>query len=140
MTDSGYYPAVGVWSVMPKLMGGTRVVPWLAVDDLGAVAARGFADPERFIGADIPLAGDIKSVDECRAIWTEVNGRRPRSIPMPVWLFERVAGHARKDLPPMWRWLRTGSVPDDTGPTRSIHPAARTVREWMEEQCASTTS
>ena len=50
----GYYPAVAVWSVMPKLIGGARPVPWLAVDDLGAIAARAFADPDRYIGADIP--------------------------------------------------------------------------------------
>jgi uncharacterized protein YbjT (DUF2867 family) len=134
MTDKGYYPAVGVWGVMPKLMGSARVVPWLAVDDLGAIAARAFADPDRFIGADIPLAADIKSIDECRAIWADVNGGQPRKIPMPAWLFARVAGHAGKDLPAMWRWLRTGSVPEDTAPTLSIHPEARTVRQWMEER------
>jgi hypothetical protein len=32
--------------------------------------------------------------------------------------------------------LRTGSVPEDTGPTREIHPAALTVREWLERRRA----
>lgn len=134
MTDKAYYPTVSVWHVMPKLMGSTRTVPWLAVDDLGIIAARAFADPTRYIGADIPVAGDLKSIDECRAIWEDVYGRRPRGFPMPVWLFERIAGYAGKDLPIMWRWLRTGTVPEDTGPTREIHPAARTVRQWLENQ------
>jgi hypothetical protein len=31
----------------------------------------------------------------------------------------------------MWRWLRTGTVIHDTGPTRQIHPGALTVREWL---------
>ena len=136
MTDPAYYPQVAVWHVMPKLMGEDRVVPWLAVDDVGAIAARVFADPGRFIGADIPLAGDIRTLAECRALWTEAKGRRPRSFPMPVWLFERIAGHAGKDLPVMWRWLRTGSVPEDTGPTREIHPGALTVKQWLERQPA----
>lgn len=134
MTDKAYFPAVAVWQVMPKLMGSTRTVPWLAVDDIGAIAASVFVQPERYIGADIPLAGDLKSIDECRAIWQEVHGSRPRGFPMPVWLFERVAGHAGKDLPAMWRWLRTGSVPEDTAPTRDIHPDALTVRGWVERQ------
>jgi len=138
MTDKAFYPQVGVWHVMPKLMGSTRVVPWLAVDDLGVVAARVFADPARFVGADVPLAGDIKTIDECREIWAEVRGRPPGKFPMPVWLFERVAGHAGKDLPIMWRWLRTGTVPEDTGPTKAIHPGARTVRSWLQEQAAAT--
>ena len=134
MTDGSFYPAVGVWSVMPRLMGTSRNVPWLAVDDLGAIAARVFADPDRYIGADIPLAADIKTIDECRAIWRDVRGGDPRSFPMPVWLFERVAGHAGEDLPTMWRWLRTGSVPEDTGPTLDVHPAALTVRDWLAKQ------
>lgn len=134
MTDKAYYPPVAVWHVMPKLMGSRRVVPWLAVDDLGVIVARVFADPAKFIGADIPLAGDLKTIDECRSIWADVEGNPPRSFPMPVWLFERIAGHAGKDLPAMWRWLRTGSVPEDTGPTRELHPGALTVREWLESR------
>lgn len=137
MTDKAYFPMVSVWHVMPKLMGGARTVPWLAVDDLGAIAERAFADPGRYIGADISLAGDLKSIDECRSIWEEVHGRRPRAIPMPVWLFERIAGHAGKDLPVMWRWLRTGTVPEETAPTLAIHPEARTVRSWLEQQAVA---
>jgi uncharacterized protein YbjT (DUF2867 family) len=136
MTDKAYYPQVAVWRVMPKLMGEHRTVPWLAVDDIGAIAARVFADPARFVGADIPLAGDLRTIDECRSIWAEVNGSRPSSFPMPAWLFARIAGSAGKDLPVMWRWLRTGSVPEDTGPTREIHPAALTVRGWLERRRA----
>ena len=136
MSDAAFYPPVAVWHVMPKLMGATRPVPWLAVDDLGAIAAQAFADPDRFVGADIPLAGDVKSIDECRTIWAEVHGKPPRSFPMPAWIFQRISGHAGKDLPVMWRWLRTGVVPEDTDPTRTIHPGARTVRQWVEEQRA----
>jgi uncharacterized protein YbjT (DUF2867 family) len=137
MTERAFYPPVAVWHVMPKLMGSTRVVPWLALDDLGAIAARVFADPGAYIGADIPLAGDVRSIDECRAIWAAVAGRAPRRIPMPVWVFERIAGHAGKDLPVMWRWLRDGSVPEDTAPTRAIHPGVLTVREWLDRHYGS---
>ena len=128
MTDPAYYPPVSVWSVMPKLMGVDRKVPWLAVDDVGAVAAAAFADPQRFVGAELSLAGDVRSIAECRTLWREAHGRVPRGIPMPVWLFTRVAG---ADLPTMWRWLRTGTVPLDPGPTRAVHPGVRTVSEWL---------
>ena len=140
MSDPAFFPPVAVWHVMPKLMGRGRVVPWLAVDDLGAIVAKAFADPSGFIGADISLAADVKSIDECRSEWTRVFGRRPRSFPMPAWLFERVAGHAGKDLPVMWRWLRTGSVPEDTSPTREILPGALTVTQWLERQREASAS
>lgn len=128
MSEKAFYPAVAAWHVMPKLLGSATAVPWIAVDDLGAVAARVFAEPLRFVGRTIPLAADSRSLDECRAIWKEVRGRPPRRLPMPVRMFERVAG---TDLTTMWRWSRTGPVSLDTGPTREVHPAALTVREWV---------
>ncbi len=134
MTDKEFYPNVTAWHIMPNLAGTTTQIPWLAVDDLGAVAAKVFADPERYIGQDIPLAGDVKSLAECRAIWAEVQGKPPSSFPMPVWLFKRIAGPSGKDLPIMWRWLRTGDVPKDPAATRSIHPGTRSVREWLEKR------
>ena len=131
MTDKDFYPQVSVWHVMPKLMGSSTRLPWLAADDVGAIGAMAFADPERFIGLDTFLAGDRGSLDDAAALWVELTGKRPNGFPMPTWLFERVAG---KDLPIMWRWLRTGSVPLDTAPTRAIHPGARTMRAWMAEK------
>jgi uncharacterized protein YbjT (DUF2867 family) len=128
MTDKDFYPQVSVWHVMPKLMGRDRALPWLAADDVGVIGAAAFADPDRFVGQGIPLAGDVKTLNECRQMWAE-RGIKPRGLPMPVWLFERVAG---KDLPIMWRWLRDGDVPLDTGPTHVVHPTAQTMQAWMD--------
>ncbi|MBC9822620.1 hypothetical protein [Terrabacter sp. MAHUQ-38] len=44
-----------------------------------------------------------------------VAGHRPRSFPMPVRLFERIAG---KDLTTTWRWLRTAQLDIST---RTLH-------------------
>lgn len=131
MTDKGYYPAVSVWHVMPKLMGGDRPVYWLSVDDLGAIVARVFSDPGRFIGADLELCADVKTIDECREIWRAASGKPPRSFPMPVWLFEKFVG---TDLTTMWRWLRTAPFSADPRTTRQILPGALTVKEWVAAQ------
>jgi uncharacterized protein YbjT (DUF2867 family) len=128
MTDKDFYPQVSVWHVMPKLMGWDRALPWLAADDVGAIGAAAFADPNRFVGQEIPLAGDVRTLSECRQMWAE-RGIKPRGYPMPVWLFERVAG---KDLPAMWRWLRNEEVPLDTGPTHAVHPEVKTMGAWMD--------
>ena len=137
MTDKEFYPNVTAWHIMPNLAGSGTTIPWLAVDDLGAIAAKVFADPDRFIGQDIALAGDVQSLADCRAIWTKINGKPPRGFPMPVWLFKRVAGPSGTDLPIMWRWLRTGDVPKDPDTTRAIHPGALTVRQWLERRGAA---
>lgn len=133
MTDKAFYPPVSTWYVMPKLLGGDTPVPWTAVDDLAAVAAAVFADREGFVGRDLPLASDLRSIDECRAIYRDVTGRRPRSFPMPVRMFERVAS---RDLTRMWRWWHGAQPHVDTGTLREIWPDALTVREWLERQKA----
>lgn len=60
MTEKRFYPAASVWHVMPKLMGASRPVGWLAVDDLAVVAAKAFADPGTFVGREIPLTSDVQ--------------------------------------------------------------------------------
>jgi uncharacterized protein YbjT (DUF2867 family) len=128
MTDSTFYPAVSTWRLMPMLTGADLPIAWICLDDLGAIAAKAFADPGRFVGLDLQLAADIRSNAECRELWRRVMGRPPRRFPMPVWLFERITG---TDLTTMWRWLRAANVQFDTAATREILPTARTVEAWL---------
>lgn len=131
MTDRDFFPAVSTWSVMPRLLGAGRPLPWLCADDLGAIAGRAFTEPERFVGVDLRLAADVRSLDECRAIWREMTGRRPRGFPMPTWMFERFVG---ADLTSMWRWLRTADLDVDPADTYALLPAASTVRAWLSRR------
>jgi uncharacterized protein YbjT (DUF2867 family) len=134
MTEQKFFPPASTWHLMPKLMGSTRPVGWLAVEDLAAIVAKAFGDPARFIGSDLPLASDVQSIDDCRAIWREVTGKPPRRFPMPRWLFERFVG---TDETTMWRWLRANEIDLDTAPTLATHPGALTVREWLRRTKAT---
>lgn len=133
MTDPAFFPAVSTWQVMPKLMGAERQVGWLCTDDLGAIVARVFADPDRFVGNALSLASDSQSIDACRLIYQEVMGKPPQRFPLPGWLFARF-GFVGRDLSAMWRWLRTASLEIDPAATRAIHPVALTVNEWLRQQ------
>ena len=128
MTDKGFYPAVAVWGVMPRLAGGDRPIGWLSTDDLGRIATHVFLEPDRWAGADLSLAADVRTIDECRALWQEHTGHRPRGLPMPTCLFERFVG---PDLPIMWRWLRDHDLDLSVETTRALLPDALTVPEWL---------
>jgi uncharacterized protein YbjT (DUF2867 family) len=128
MIDPTYYPQSSTWYIWPKLMGTERQIPWLSVQDLGAIAAKAFADPEKFVGKDLPLAADAESLAEIREIYREVHGKYPSRFPMPMFLFEKFVG---KDIPNMWRWLRTNPVSLDTSQTYEVHPEAMNVRTWL---------
>ena len=128
MTDKAFYPAVGTWRIWPKLAGDRRPIPWVAVDDLGAIAAIAFARPEEFVGKAMGVASDVQSLAECRALHRDVMGHGPRTFPMPIWLFDRFT---RKDITTMWRWTATHDVDLDTSVTRAILPTASTVKDWL---------
>ena len=128
MTDPAYYPQSSTWYTMPRLAGTERKIPWLSVQDLGAITARAFANPDEFLGRDLPLAADAQSMAELRQIYQEVRGKNPPRFPMPLFLFQKFVG---KDIPNMWRWLRENPVSLDTEPTYRVHPQALTVRAWL---------
>lgn len=128
MTDKDLFPSMAVWSVMPKVMGADRPVPWICVDDVGSIAANAFAEPARFVGTELPLAADVRTVGECRTLWRAAFGRSPRRLPLPTWLFERFAG---KDLTTMWQWLRDDPFTADPELTRELLPGALTVPQWL---------
>ena len=56
------------------------VQPFVAVDDIGAAAAAAFADPARFDGVQLELAGDLQTFREAAAILSEVLGT-PITLP-----------------------------------------------------------
>jgi uncharacterized protein YbjT (DUF2867 family) len=131
MTDKDLYPPIAAWHLMPRLVGEDRPLPWLSAEDLGAIAARVFGDPATYTGTDLGLAADVRSLAQCREVWRDVAGRSPRRTPMPLWLFERFVG---PDLTRMWRWLATHDVEVDVEQTRSIHPGAETVEEFLRRR------
>lgn len=131
MTDKGYYPAVGTWRIWPRISGEDRGIAWLAVEDVGVIAASVFARPESYLGKSLVLVADVKNLAECREMYREVMGKPPNTFPLPIWLFDRFT---RGDVTDIWRWVKTGEFVVDTAPTRAIHPAALTVSEWMLRQ------
>lgn len=135
MTDKSYYPAVGTWRIWPRVSGEDMGIAWLAVEDVGTVAASVFARPGSYIGRSLTLVADVKSLAECREIYRDIMGKPPTTFPLPVWLFDRFT---RGDVTAIWRWVRTGQFELDTAPTLAIHPAALTVREWMVRQRENT--
>jgi uncharacterized protein YbjT (DUF2867 family) len=129
MVDPTYYPQSSTWYIWPKLMSTDIKIPWISVQDVGVIAAKAFANPDVYLGKDLPLAADARSLAECREIYRRVRGKDPQRFPLPMFLFEKFVG---RDIPNMWRWLNTHPVSLDTSQTREIHPEALTVEAWLE--------
>ena len=102
LSEKEFYPAMATWGIEPKIVGWDLPIPWVSVHDLGMAVANIFEDPEKWIGQDIPMCGDIKTLGESKAIFTEIDGKNPQRIPLPLWLFSKMAGN---EFIEMWRWM-----------------------------------
>jgi uncharacterized protein YbjT (DUF2867 family) len=141
MSDRAFYPALGVWGAEPKVVGWELALPWVAVRDVGIAAARIFQEPEEWIGREITVFGDVKSLAECRAVFQAIEGRRPARIALPLWLFKRMAG---EEFVLMWRWM-VGWI-SANGPeallekvrlSRELNPALLDVEGWLAAKKAA---
>jgi uncharacterized protein YbjT (DUF2867 family) len=127
MTDRAFFPPVGVWHAWPRLAGWDFRVPWLSCHDLGRVTERVFSHPERFVGRELRLAAEVRSLGECREVYARVRGRGPRRLPLPMRLFERFA----PDTAALWRWACEARPEAGPEETRSVVPDVLTVEQWL---------
>lgn len=109
-------------------------VQMIAVDDIAAVAALAFADPDRLHGRTVELAGDQLTMRAAAAAITEATG-------VPV-RYEEVSESEAAALGPevlnVWRLSREGdSWRADIPALREIHPGLRTVDRWLTDTGAA---
>jgi len=130
LTDSRYVPLVG-WGMMRRIVGTQQPVKWIAVEDIGAVAAAAFANPGSFIGQKVSMAGDTVSIAEARAVFKKVAGKAPFSLYMPAMAFGRLVS---KDLLTMWYWLHDHTLDADVDATRKIHPGVMSMETWLKQK------
>ncbi|MDQ7053771.1 MAG: NmrA/HSCARG family protein [candidate division KSB1 bacterium] len=102
LVDPGVAPVF--WHLAPKLIGWQKPLPWVATEDIGAVAAQAFQNPERWAGRTLEIVGERRSLGEARSIYRSIHGRAPFRLPMPLWAFKRLVG---KELAIMWQWQAT---------------------------------
>lgn len=103
MVDRSFAPALSVWGVEPRIVGWDRPLPWVALDDIGRVAAGALVEPVPAAGATVELIGDVRSLRSCRDLLA-ASGRRPRRAPLPTPLFRAMVGD---EFLEMWRWITT---------------------------------
>lgn len=101
LSEKEFYPAVGAWGVSPQILGWDTPLPWVAVRDLGIAIANIFEAPETWIGRDVNMCSDVKSLEQCHTIFTAIDGKKPLRVPIPPWLFGKIA---QEELVQMWEW------------------------------------
>ena len=105
-------------------------VQMIAVDDIAAVAALAFADPDRLHGRTLDLAGAQLPMRAAAAKISEATGIPVRYEEIP----ESEAAERGPQIHNVWRLTREGdSWNADIPALREIHPALRTFDTWLAE-------
>ncbi len=127
--DNLYDRSMGGEMSFPVLAGtlGRRPFEMMAVDDLGGIAAEVFSQPKRFIGSRLDIAGDRKSVEEMRAIWREIVGRRPPGYAIPN-LFTRFLN---KDFAEQLSWQAKSGWSFPLEQAKSVYPSIQDFRRFL---------
>lgn len=129
LTEKQYVPPAN-WGMLKKIVG-ERPILWVAAEDIAAAACVVFADPARYAGTTLELAGDRRTIGEARAVFERVDGKRPRSLAMPRWLFGRLVS---RELLTMWEWLASNDFAGDVAATRTLLPGALDLESWLRRK------
>jgi len=88
-------------------------------------AAMAFADPAKWIGRAIELAGDELTMNETAAVFSQVTGHKVNYVQMP---WDKSLEMQGKELTMMFRWLNDVGFNFNIGELRKIHPGLRTLK------------
>jgi uncharacterized protein YbjT (DUF2867 family) len=102
----------------------------IAVEDIGAFAARVFAAPERWIGQAVDLAGDALTMEETAATMSRVAGRPVRYVQMPWADFSARAG---TETTAMFRFFDDTGFVADPGLLHAEVSAALTLDAYLRQ-------
>lgn len=136
MTSKEFFPSLGAWGMMPKIVGWETPLPWSSATDIGTTIANVFENPDMWIGRDIHLLSDVTSMRACQQIFKAATGKKPFGLALPVGIFNKMAG---PEMVEMWRWLaeylaviEIDKLKAEVDASRKICPDLHSVADWLK--------
>jgi uncharacterized protein YbjT (DUF2867 family) len=102
----------------------------IPTDDIGAIAAAAFEEPDKFVGQSIEIASVELTNPEIAEIFGRVIGRPVRYKKLPMLLVRLFMG---KELHQMFRWYNQAGYEADIPALRSSFPNVKltSLEEWL---------
>jgi uncharacterized protein YbjT (DUF2867 family) len=122
--DNVLDPKMGGSALFPTLAGSLRPdTPFhlVAVDDLGAIVATMFLDPQRYLG---------RKVNAMKEAYRRASGRHPKWYAYPAWLIRWLAPEFARQL----RWHNDVNWHFSPDEARAIVPGMRTFEQFLRER------
>jgi uncharacterized protein YbjT (DUF2867 family) len=134
--ENYYIPAVEKALLGGKLLDAIRAdksYQLIASDDIGAFAALAFAEPARFIGKAIEIAGDELTNPEIAATFSRVLQRPVTFRRLPLFMTRLVLG---KEFYEMFSWFNDSGFQADIAGLRRDYPEIKltTLEAWLRRE------
>jgi uncharacterized protein YbjT (DUF2867 family) len=113
---------------LPQPLSPDTTLQQIAVDDIGAFAARAFADPDAWIGRSVEIAGDEMTMTKLAQTFSRVIGREVRYVQVPWEAFEQQVG---EELTVMYRWFESDGYEADIAALRALQPGLVGVESFL---------
>jgi uncharacterized protein YbjT (DUF2867 family) len=94
LSGAGRYMTLGLIGAIL----GQKKLQFIATEDIGIVAAKAIAEPERFSGKTIDLAGDELSAEEVQAVFKKATGQFAGKAPLPGFLAKFMLNYDLKQM------------------------------------------
>lgn len=104
----------------------------IAADDIGAIAAQAFADPDAFKGKAMELAGDNLTFPQVAQLLTEVSGNPIQYAEQPL---EQVGAYS-PEMAVMLKWFVDEGYASDIPAVRRLYPELHDFATWARQNAA----
>lgn len=108
-----------------------KALQWVAVADIGVFAAKAFAEPERWAGRAVGLAGDELTMKQLGDAFERGTGSRP--VPAWWWLGSALTGVVR-EVGLMAGWFGSDGYAADIKALREEHTGLMNMEAWLREK------
>jgi uncharacterized protein YbjT (DUF2867 family) len=122
-----------------SILGGTLALPldpnlslqMIAVEDIGGFAAMVFENPDEWLGEDVGLAGDERTLQQVTELFTHLLRRPVKYVQVPWDQFQKQAG---EDMTKMYRWFNDNGYDIGIGQQKSIYPHLATLEQVLQRE------
>ena len=99
----------------------------IAVDDIGAITAAVFGNPEEYLGKEIEIAGDDITGPQAADIYTRVTGKDTAFAEMPM----DALRNYNEEFANMFQWFMDKGYEADIPAIKKIHPGLKSFETWL---------
>lgn len=103
----------------------------VSVNDIGFFAAEAFEHPEKWLGAEVELAGDELTMPEVAEVFTRILNRPVQYVQTPWEEFRRQAG---EEMTAMYQWFNEKGYMADIDALRREHHGLLTLEDALRRE------